>query len=89
MSGIAELLLTLGYRVSGSDIAMSDVTQRLEKMGGTIFKGHDAGHIKDVDVVVTSSAINDENPEVIAALEASVPVIPMLQKELPMIFTDH
>jgi len=76
MSGIAELLLTLGYRVSGSDIAMSDVTQRLEKMGGTIFKGHDAGHIKDVDVVVTSSAINDENPEVIAALEASVPVIP-------------
>jgi UDP-N-acetylmuramate--alanine ligase len=76
MSGIAELLLTLGYRVSGSDIAMSDVTQRLEKLGGTLFKGHHADHIKDVDVVVTSSAIQSENPEVLAALEASVPVIP-------------
>ena len=76
MSGIAELLLTLGYRVSGSDIAMSDVTQRLEKLGGTIFKGHHADQIKDVDVVVTSSAINTQNPEVLAALEASVPVIP-------------
>ncbi|MCD6586361.1 MAG: UDP-N-acetylmuramate--L-alanine ligase [Desulfobacteraceae bacterium] len=76
MSGIAELLLTLGYRVSGSDIAMSDVTQRLEKLGGTIFKGHHADHIRDVDVVVTSSAIGQKNPEVLAALEASVPVIP-------------
>jgi len=76
MSGIAELLLTLGYRVSGSDIAMSDVTQRLEKLGGKIFKGHHADHINDVDVVVTSSAIQSENPEVLAALEVSVPVIP-------------
>ena len=76
MSGIAELLLNLGYRVSGSDIAMSDVTQRLEKLGGKIFNGHHANHIKDVDVVVTSSAIRQENPEVTAALEASVPVIP-------------
>lgn len=76
MSGIAELLLNLGYRVSGSDIAMSDVTERLETLGGTIFKGHQADHIKDVDVVVTSSAIRSENPEVLAALEASVPVIP-------------
>jgi UDP-N-acetylmuramate--alanine ligase len=76
MSGIAELLLTLGYRVSGSDVALSDVTLRLEKLGGNIFNGHHAEHIKDVDVVVTSSAINAENPEVLAALEASVPVIP-------------
>lgn len=76
MSGIAELLLNLGYRVSGSDIAMSDVTQRLEKLGGTIFQGHHAEHIKDVDVVVISSAIRQENPEVLAALESSVPVIP-------------
>jgi UDP-N-acetylmuramate--alanine ligase len=76
MSGIAELLLTLGYRVSGSDISLSDVTQRLEKLGGKIFKGHHADHIKDVDVVVTSSAIRSENPEVLAAFEASVPVIP-------------
>ncbi|MBC2715798.1 MAG: UDP-N-acetylmuramate--L-alanine ligase [Desulfobacteraceae bacterium] len=76
MSGIAELLLNLGYRVSGSDIAMSDVTERLETLGGKIFNGHHADHIKDVDVVVTSSAILQENPEVLAALEASVPVIP-------------
>ncbi len=76
MSGIAELLLTLGYRVSGSDITMSDVTDRLETLGGKIFNGHHADHINDVDVVVTSSAIQSENPEVLAALEASVPVIP-------------
>ena len=57
MSGIAELLLNLGYRVSGSDIAMTDVTQRLKQLGGTIYKGHLADNIKDVDVVVTSSAI--------------------------------
>jgi UDP-N-acetylmuramate--alanine ligase len=76
MSGIAELLLTLGYRVSGSDIVLSDVTQRLEKLGGKIFEGHHADQIKDVDVVVTSSAIQSENPEVLAAMEASVPVIP-------------
>jgi len=76
MSGIAELLLNLGYRVSGSDIALSDVTDRLEKLGGKIFEGHHSDHINDVDVVVTSSAINIENPEVLAALEASVPVIP-------------
>jgi UDP-N-acetylmuramate--alanine ligase len=76
MSGIAELLLNLGYRVSGSDIAMSDVTQRLESLGGTVFHGHRADHIKDVDVVVTSSAIRHKNPEVTAALEASIPVIP-------------
>ena len=76
MSGIAELLLTLGYRVSGSDVALSDVTARLEKLGGIVFEGHQADHIRDVDVVVTSSAIRRDNPEVQAALEASIPVIP-------------
>jgi len=76
MSGIAELLLNLGYRVSGSDAAASDITDRLGKLGGTIYKGHAADHIKDVDVVVISSAIRPDNPEVRAALEASIPVIP-------------
>ena len=76
MSGIAELLLNLGYRVSGSDAALSDITDRLNKLGGTIYKGHASDHIKDVDVVVTSSAIRPDNPEVRAALEASIPVIP-------------
>jgi UDP-N-acetylmuramate--alanine ligase len=76
MSGIAELLLNLGYRVSGSDIAMSDVTERLKRLGGEIYQGHCPENIKDVDVVVTSSAIRAGNPEVRAALEAAVPVIP-------------
>ncbi len=76
MSGIAELLLNLGYRVSGSDIAMSDVTERLKRLGGRIYQGHCAENIKDVDVVVTSSAIKSGNPEVNAALEAAIPVIP-------------
>jgi UDP-N-acetylmuramate--alanine ligase len=76
MSGIAELLLNLGYRVSGSDIQLSDITRRLEKLGGTIYAGHAADNLKAVDVVVTSSAIDAENPEVALALEKAIPVIP-------------
>jgi len=76
MSGIAELLLNLGYEVSGSDTAPSDITKHLKSLGGTIFKGHSAKNIKDADVVVTSSAINSENSEVVTAREASIPVIP-------------
>jgi UDP-N-acetylmuramate--alanine ligase len=76
MSGIAELLLNLGYRVSGSDVKSSDITDRLKTMGGTIFKGHAAENIKGADVVVVSSAIDPENPEVQAAGQASIPVIP-------------
>ncbi len=76
MSGIAELLLNLGYKVSGSDAAPSDITEHLKSLGGAIFSGHSAKHIKNADVVVTSSAINLENIEVAAAREASIPVIP-------------
>lgn len=76
MSGIAELLINLGYKVSGSDLNLSDITRRLEQLGGTVFKGHAAGQIEGADVVVVSSAIDDSNPEVKAALKASVPVIP-------------
>ncbi|MFW6080711.1 MAG: UDP-N-acetylmuramate--L-alanine ligase [Desulfosalsimonas sp.] len=76
MSGIAELLLNLGYRVSGSDISESGTTRRLQELGGKIFSGHSPENVKGADVVVTSSAISRENAEVSAALAASVPVIP-------------
>ncbi|MGD9368918.1 MAG: UDP-N-acetylmuramate--L-alanine ligase [Desulfobacteraceae bacterium] len=76
MSGIAELLLNLGYQVSGSDLKLSDITKRLQGLGGTVFEGHVAEQISGADVVVVSSAIDDTNPEVKAALNQSVPVIP-------------
>jgi UDP-N-acetylmuramate--alanine ligase len=76
MSGIAELLLNLGYEVSGSDLRRSDITDRLQSFGGAIYEGHAAEQIAGADVVVVSSAIDKSNPEVMAALKASVPVIP-------------
>ena len=76
MSGIAELLLNLGYKVSGSDLSSSDLTRRLQSLGGMIYEGHAAKQIKGADVVVTSAAIAFDNPEVIAAAQASIPVIP-------------
>jgi UDP-N-acetylmuramate--alanine ligase len=76
MSGIAELLLNLGYKVSGSDMKISDITDRLEGLGGAIFKEHAAEQIEGADVVVVSSAIEPDNPEVQAAGQASIPVIP-------------
>ena len=76
MSGIAELLVNLGYKVSGSDVKSSDITRRLKRLGGIIFKGHRKSHISGSDVVVVSSAIDDKNPEVTAARERSIPVIP-------------
>ena len=62
MSGIAELLLNLGYKVSGSDMKLSDITDRLEHLGGVIFKEHAADQIEGADVVVVSSAIEADNP---------------------------
>ncbi len=76
MSGIAELLLNLGYKVSGSDIKSSGITERLKGLGGIIFKGHSEKQIQGADVVVTSSAVGPENVEVAAAGHASIPVIP-------------
>src|SRR5215204_2768983 len=77
MSGIAELLANLGYAVSGSDAKRSDVTARLEQaVGVTIFEGHAASHIGDADVVVVSSAVRLNNPEIVAATERGIPVIP-------------
>lgn len=76
MSGIAELLLNLGYRVSGSDLRESRITRRLSELGGQIHIGHDARWIDGADVVVISSAVRPDNPEVVAAHEALIPVIP-------------
>ena len=76
MSGIAELLLNLGYKVSGSDLQTSEITERLKGLGGIIFAGHGADQISGADVVVTSSAVGRENPEVLAAGRISIPVIP-------------
>ena len=76
MSGIAELLINLGYMVSGSDLRVTDITRRLESFGARVCQGHEATCIGEADVVVTSSAVKEDNPEVIAAREANVPVIP-------------
>jgi UDP-N-acetylmuramate--alanine ligase len=76
MSGIAEVLLNLGYRVSGSDLKGSDTTRRLEGLGGRIVCGHQAGNVQDADVVVISSAVRRDNPEVVEAGRRKIPVIP-------------
>jgi UDP-N-acetylmuramate--alanine ligase len=75
MSGIAELLLNLGYKVSGSDLYGSAITDRLSELGGTIYKGHRAENVTGSDVVVTSSAISRANPEVVEARRLHIPVI--------------
>ena len=75
MSGIAEVLLNLGYKVSGSDLKSSAVTQRLAGLGAVTFEGHRAENIAGAEVVVTSSAIAADNPEVVRAREQHVPVI--------------
>jgi UDP-N-acetylmuramate--alanine ligase len=75
MSGIAEVLLNLGYKVSGSDLKTSSVTQRLASLGASTFEGHRAENIAGAEVVVTSSAISVENPEVAEAHKLHIPVI--------------
>ncbi|MFT7651689.1 MAG: UDP-N-acetylmuramate--alanine ligase [Limisphaerales bacterium] len=76
MCGIAEVLINQGYQVSGSDAQSSDNTVRLQAKGAQIFFGHTASQVADVDVVVTSSAISDDNVEVVAAVDARIPVVP-------------
>ncbi len=75
MSGIAEVLLNLGFKVTGSDVRKTDITERLGKLGAKIFNGHKAENIVDSDVVVISSAIRTDNPEVKKAKELFIPVI--------------
>ncbi|MCK5912315.1 MAG: UDP-N-acetylmuramate--L-alanine ligase, partial [Desulfuromusa sp.] len=76
MSGIAELLLNQGYMVSGSDLRESDTTRRLADLGGEIMIGHSSENIDEVDVVVTSTAVKQDNPEVVEALRQHIAVIP-------------
>ena len=76
MSGIAEVLLTLGYSVSGSDTKPSPTTERLQNLGATIYEGHKASNVEGAHVVVISSAIKAENPEVVEAHKRKIPVIP-------------
>ena len=76
MSGIAEVLNNLGYRVSGSDKAVSPITERLTRLGIDVARGHAAAHLDAVDVVVTSSAIRADNPELVAARDQGIPVVP-------------
>jgi UDP-N-acetylmuramate--alanine ligase len=76
MSGIAEVLVNLGYPVSGSDLASSPVTRRLQKLGARVHRRHRADHVDDADVVVVSSAVRPDNPEVVEARRRKIPVIP-------------
>ena len=76
MSGIAELLLSLGYGVSGSDLKDSPETSRVTDLGGEVFSSHKREHIEGADVVVYSSAVSDDNPEIVEAKERHIPVIP-------------
>ncbi len=76
MSGIAEVMLSLGYRVQGSDLRTNKQIDRLERQGATVFIGHAADNIRDADAVVVSSAVDETNPEVTAARERLMPVVP-------------
>ena len=76
MSGIAQVLINQGYEVSGTDLAASTVTEQLAQQGAKIFIGHEAKNILGADVVVTSTAVGDDNPEVVLARESKIPVIP-------------
>ena len=76
MCGIAEVLLNTGYSISGSDIKQSKVTERLEEMGAKVFIGHREENITGVDVVVCSSAVQNDNPEIAAAREFRIPIVP-------------
>ena len=76
MNGIAEVLFNLGYQVSGSDLADNPVTQRLKKLGVTVYQGHAENHLHSADAVVVSTAVSNNNPEVVAARARKIPVVP-------------
>jgi len=79
MSGIAEVLLNLGYAVSGSDLQATDITRRLQSLGATVYKGHHRWNVRSADVVVTSSAVSETNPEVLMAKHKKLPILPRAQ----------
>src|SRR5689334_6181855 len=76
MSGIAEILLNLGYEISGSDLKLTPITERLSQLGAKIFEGHAARNINGAKALVVSSAVDESNPEVIEARRRRIPVIP-------------
>ena len=76
MSGIAEVLINSGFSVSGSDLKSSEVTKRLASLGVTFTEEHKAENVGDADVVVRSTAVRDDNPEIVEARRHSIPVIP-------------
>jgi UDP-N-acetylmuramate--alanine ligase len=76
MSGIAEVLVNLGYQVSGSDLANNGVTDRLATLGARIAIGHDAAHIEGANAIVVSTAVRSDNPEVLAARHRRIPIVP-------------
>jgi len=76
MSGIAEVLMNLGFQISGSDLGESPVTRRLKKLGATVYIGHAEQHLKEADAVVISTAVKEDNPEVMAARARQIPVVP-------------
>ncbi|HEY0563528.1 MAG TPA: UDP-N-acetylmuramate--L-alanine ligase [Methylophilus sp.] len=76
MSGIAEVLVNLDFNVSGSDLASNSTTQRLASFGATVYQGHVKENLGDADVVVVSSAVNEQNPEIVEARQKKIPVIP-------------
>ena len=75
MSGLAEILINQGFQVSGSDLSTSEITEHLQSIGAQIYKGHNKENVKDVDLIVYSSAVNLENPEVKEAFEQKIPTI--------------
>ncbi|HHH12848.1 MAG TPA: UDP-N-acetylmuramate--L-alanine ligase, partial [Thiolapillus brandeum] len=76
MNGIAQVMLNLGYEISGSDLAENAATRRLAEQGATIHIGHDPANVQGADAVIISSAVTGENPEVAAARAARIPVVP-------------
>ncbi len=76
MSGIAEVMLNMGYQVSGSDLNLSKVTERLSKAGVKVYQGHNAHQVEEAQVIVTSTAVSQDNPEVLRARELRIPIIP-------------
>src|SRR6478609_317234 len=76
MSGIAEVLLNLGYEISGSDLRLSATTERLQRLGAKIFEGHAASNVAGARALVVSSAVDEQNPEVMEARRLQIPIIP-------------
>ena len=76
MNGIAEVLINLGYHVSGSDLKENAAVEHLRSIGAEIFIGHDASNVGDAGVVVTSTAVHADNPEVVEAKNRNIPVVP-------------